>query len=597
MSKQASVLDVNHTLSVCQNRCNDLGINVRYCRKAKTAYTNGTDIVLPMVTHPTTPESMDILYGMVIHECGHHLRPQAFRILNTARPPDHLCALFNITEDDGMERDRAMEWKGDCKALSMMNSLILEEVGDRWAEHWSTPVPKGTPKQDPAPVASMVIGQLSRLEWDYMSGPYTKQLLAKLPKPVGELVNELEDEGWTRRFRATTSPQETWDLAVDLAKRLYPNNDPDEYEKIRKAGTAGASDPNAKPRDSKGDTMADAHGKLEQKGSKGEKSKEGEGETISWKDCVLSEHNEWSPDSPGGSLGITWEDRIQTGGVGIMPTKLVNVIDMSTNDATMASRGDLASRYMPTNGASRVLANQIRRYIQAKARSIVTRDKMHGKLDRASIVKLALPPIDGGEYNKKIFYDQRKHTIKDTAIFVLVDWSGSMAGAKMKYAADAAQRLVHTFDRVLNIPVALAAFSNKNTQCDIGYIKPYNTRGMSAEEIAKRFAKFKGYSSGNDDADSVNWAWHQILKRKESRKILIVLSDGAPAGAWKGHSDDALRHVTKAVEKDGRVELYGVGVCSQAVKRYYTNWRYLKSPDQINETLFNLIKEGDNVKR
>ena len=595
---KSTVLDVNHVLSVCQRRCADHGISVRFDSKADTAYTDGTNIVLPIPCHPIDKDALDTLYGMVIHETGHHLRPEAFNILNAARPPTHLSCLFNITEDDGMERERALAWKGDRVALAHMNALLIEEIAVKWAEHFNQPVLAGTPKQDPAPVAAMTLGQLSRLQWDDESGTYIKKLLAMLPTEVSKLVTELEDEGWVRRFRATATPAQTWDLAVDLAKRLYPNNKEEEYEEIREAGHKGADTRNGTPRDTTSDTMGDAQGKPEaSKDKDGAKASDSDGETISWKDCVVSEHkhNEKGNEEPG-NLGITWKGRVKRGGVAIMPPNKVNVVDMSTFQQGNQNPRDWRS-YMPKNEQTRSFATRIRRYIQARARSVVERDRLHGKLDRSSIVKLALPPIDGGEYNKKIFYTQRKHTMKDTAIFVLVDWSGSMNGHKMVYAADAAQRLVHTFDRVLNVPVALAAFSNKRSICDVGYIKPWNTRGMTEEEIAKRFGRFREYTSGNDDADAVNWAWHQILKRKEKRKILIVLSDGAPAGAWKGHAADALELVTKSVEKDGRVELYGVGICSNAVEDYYTNWKYLKDPSQINETLFNLIKEGDNGKR
>ena len=296
-----------------------------------------------------------------------------------------------------------------------------------------------------------------------------------------------------------------------------------------------------------------------------------------------------------GSIGFDWKDyKVNTQGVCLMPTNMVNVIDLAKSKRHIDHYR--YSRYLPTDANNRQFANRMRRYIQAKARSTVEKEKYHGKLDKGALVRLALPPIDGGEYNKRIFYDQRKHTMKDTAIFVLTDWSGSMCGTKMRHAADASQRLVYVFDRVLNVPVALAAFSNGRSVCDVGYIKKYGTRGISAEEIAKRFERFSHWTSANDDADALNWAWHEILKRKEHRKILIVLSDGAPTGAWRGHGHSALKYVTKAVEQDGRVELYGVGIQSQAVENYYTNNIVLHDAEEINSTLFNIIKDGNNVK-
>ncbi|KKK83894.1 hypothetical protein LCGC14_2788810, partial [marine sediment metagenome] len=333
---------------------------------------------------------------------------------------------------------------------------------------------------------------------------------------------------------------------------------------------------------------------------KAKASPEDEGKVVHWKDMVLSEHTEWKPRDPqseAGNVGIDWTGISSGSTVGLMPLHMINVIDLAKEPDNSHSGEEDRKRYMPSDGAAAQFGNQIRRSLQALGRSRVTRHKLHGKLDRSSIVKLLLPPIDGGEYNKKIFYQQEKHTMKDTCIFVLTDWSGSMKGAKMRSAADASQRLVYVMERILKIPVALACFSNRDTECDIGYIKPFGTRGLTAEEIAHRFAKFRAFTSANNDADAVHWAWTQIRKRHEDRKILIVLSDGCPAGSWIGSSYDNLHHVVDAITKDGHVELYGVGIHSGAVKKYYPHYKILSGPDEINATLFNLIKDGDKLRR
>jgi hypothetical protein len=609
MSREAHPAQVDKLLTIAQARCEDLNVTVRFDYRAKTAYTNGSDIVLPKVGQPITEDALDTLYGQIIHETGHHLRPEAFKILKSAKPPEHLCALFNIVEDDGMERERAEEWRGDAKALSIMNEILIRELGDTWKENANMSEENG---QDPAPLACLALNQLSRLQWDTVSDVACSQFIDILPPHSKKLLTELESEGYVTKLRATKTPHDTWDLAVDLAKRLYPEEEKqDEYEEIREAGHSMAGE-----RDDSESTFDDAQSASEDNNS-GDGSGEGsavsgtgedgegtdeasadQGETVSWEHCVLSEHNEWSPNNPGGPLGITWAGKDLTGGCALAPTNLINVVDLGKSKANINGSGYWRGgwqEYMPTDANSRAFANKIRRYIQAQARSVVRKDREHGKIDRGNLHRLAMPMIDNGAWNKKIFYDQRKHTMKDTAIFVLVDWSGSMMGQKMKFAADAAQRLVWCFDRVLNVPVALAAFSDRQSFCDIGYIKPYNTRGMPAEEIAKRFAKFGAYTSGNNDADSVNWAYHQILKRKETRKLLLVVSDGAPAGAWKGHAHDSLLLATRTIEKDPRVELYGLGVRDNSVQQYYTNHQVVWDEHDISPALFNMIKDGDKT--
>ncbi len=191
-----------------------------------------------------------------------------------------------------------------------------------------------------------------------------------------------------------------------------------------------------------------------------------------------------------------------------------------------------------------------------------------------------------------MFYTFEKKKALNTCIHVLTDWSGSMQGEKMVYAADASGRLVYVFDRVLRVPVQLAAFTNGHSCCDIGVIKRFNQRSMSPRQIAENFSKFYKYSSANNDADAVMWAYYELMKRKEERKILIVISDGCPAGHWSGSAHANLEFVTKLIEKHNDVELYGVGIKSTAVENYYTNFKILHETSEINSTLFEIIKQG-----
>ena len=604
----AHPVEIDKILTIAQARCEDLGISVRFDSMAETAYTDGRNIVLPTVNQPVSVDSLDTLYGQIIHETGHHLRPDAFKILRAAKPPAHLAALYNIVEDDGMERERALEWRGDAKALSIMNDILIRELDDKWKANADLSEANG---QDPAPLAALAINQLSRLEWDTISDASAQRFINAMPPHAQQLITTLESEGWVHTVRSTKTPHDTWNVAVDLAKRLYPDDEEkqQEYEEIRDHGNSKQGvrddsdskfeDAQSKSRECQQDAANTTSTDVQVTDSDGtQEASKGEGATVGWEQCVISEHNEWHKDSGGGNLGITWKGRLPKQGAVLAPTNLINVVDMAKSRASDTRSYGYQSwqAYMPSDAHSRAFANKVRRYIQAQARSKIRKERETGRIDRSNLHRLAMPAIDGGQWNKKIFYDQTKHTMKDTAIFVLVDWSGSMMGEKMKFAADAAQRLVWCFDRVLNVPVALAAFSDRKSFCDIGYIKPYNTRGLPAETIARRFAQFFSYTSANNDGDSVHWAYHQLLKRRETRKILIVLSDGAPAGAWKyGNSDDTLTLATSMIEKDPRVELYGVGIKDESVKRYYTNYQVVWDVHDISPCLFNLIKDGDKT--
>jgi hypothetical protein len=591
-------------------------VTLEWRKGAKTAMTNGRNIILPPVKSPVTEDAMDKLYGFVIHECGHHSRPECFDIGNAVKKtaPEELMALFNITEDDGMEREVATAYSGDAIALGKQNAVVLREIAEAWGEaakEW----PEELTDQQVAPIAICALAQLSRMEWDSVSGSSRAAFFNSQHPSCKRLTDTLVTEGWVDKLMATKDPHDTWDLAVDLYKRLFPESDDDETEQCRDKGHAmelqdgTPEDGEGQERGVSGDDTPQRSEGQDGDGSEGSASDEdGEGEgksnqgaVVSWKDATLSEHNDWTPKELGtkpGNLGIDWTD-YQTGTTGLMPPKEINIVDCRGSDEEVEGRSlggyrdGSPSTFMPDNSQARAFGNQIRRFLQAQRRTRVQRERYRGRIDKSSLIKLALPPVDGGEWNKKLFYDHTKRKEMDTCILVLTDWSGSMLGSKMVHAADASGRLVHVFDRVLKVPVQLAAFTNAQSRCDIGLIKGFNDRSMNAQDIANGFSKFYKYSSANNDADAVMWAYRELKKRKEERRILIVLSDGCPAGSWIGSGSSNLSMVTEQIEKEGQIELYGVGIESDAVETYYSNTEVLESSEEINAALFNIIKKGD----
>lgn len=595
-----NVIELDRITQILQRRCEDLNVTLTWSQYASTASTNGHNITLPSVKLPVTRQAMDKLYGFVIHEAGHHSRPDAFDILNSAQPNEAMCALMNIVEDDGMEREVGTAYLGDGIALGKGNNAILHEIADNWANKAITDKwPAVLTTEQAAPMAVCAIGQLSRLEWDGMSTSARAKFFNTMHPSTKKLRDELVVEGWVNKFQATTNPHECWDVAVDLYKRLYPDADDDETEDKRAKGHAKAGPPAPSGNSEGGDGTNGDVPKSEEEGDTDAKNKPGQGMVVSWKDAVISEHNEWQAKPDGavpGNIGIDWAD-YQKGSVGLMPQNLVNVMNCRTKQFKPESVNDYGNcgtpeSFMPDNSQARAFGNQVRRYLQSLTRTRVVSEKYHGRINKAALTKLIMPPIDGGEWNKKLFYSMEEQRGKDTCIQVLTDWSGSMQGDKMIYAADASGRLVQVFDRVLRMPVQLAAFTNGRTRCDIGLIKGFNDRSMSPLDIATAFSRFYKFSSANNDADSVMWGYNQLLRRKEQRKILIVLSDGAPAGQWAGSGKSNLTHVCKSIQKEGKVELYGVGICSDAVLQYYENSQVLNSADEINNTLFNIIKKG-----
>jgi cobalamin biosynthesis protein CobT len=207
-----------------------------------------------------------------------------------------------------------------------------------------------------------------------------------------------------------------------------------------------------------------------------------------------------------------------------------------------------------------------------------------------------MPPVDNGNWNRKIFYDHNSARALNTAVHILVDWSGSMSGEKQKFAAASAMRAANVFGRCLLMPVMVSSFTTHCTKSDIAILKHFDTP-RSDKAMAEDFANWTKWSGGNNDADAVMWAYRRLNERKEPRKLLIVMSDGAPAGAYKGNSHDALLAATRHIQDTTDTELFGLGIKSKAVELYYDNYEIVNQLEDINGALLDVLKRSVSYER
>ncbi len=585
----ASVLDVDKITEICRRRAEKHEITVKWCKKASTASTNSIgQITLPVIKQPITKDDLTKTHMYVVHECGHLLRPEAFEICKKEQPSPELHSIYNIVEDDGMERDMANRHLGDAKVLGQGNVLICESGKEFWldkVQQWRTNGDTFT-EDSLKPMITIALNQLSRRSWDGWSRDAVDEWLRVMPEEGQPLLTALVKEGWVEKFRATKTPYDTWDVACALFDRLYPDGVPeDKPTPDIKAESDMIIEEDVGSSASKEEGVSETEDQTQQ------------GYVVNWQDAVISDHPEGNA---GGAMGITWEGKEHKQQIAIRPDHLNTIYDLTKDnmkevlDEAMPwnSKGKAAKWFMMKDKAGRALANRIRRYVQSQTRSKFKSDQKHGRLDKRSLMRVALPPIDKGEWNKKIFYTRNNKRALNTAIHILVDWSGSMQGDKQIYAAMATQRAAEVFSRSLRIPTMISSFTNGITNSDIGIIKHFD-KPATEKQIAARFGQWYRVMSANADADAVMWAYNRLRKRKEPRKLLIVLSDGAPASCYAyGSSHDSLMAAVNRIEHEGKVEVFGLGIKSDAVSEYYRNHQVIREPEDINEALLNVLKEG-----
>ena len=189
------------------------------------------------------------------------------------------------------------------------------------------------------------------------------------------------------------------------------------------------------------------------------------------------------------------------------------------------------------------LANKLQRKLMAQQNRSWNFDLEEGILDSSKLTRVIMDP-----YNSLSFKKEKNTDFKDTLVTLLIDNSGSMRGKPISVAAICADILSRTLERC-SVKVEILGFTTKHWKGGssrekwMKNNKPVNPGRLndlrhiiykSAEtpwrQARKNIALMlkEGLLKENIDGEALKWAHNKILKRKEERKILMVISDGAP---------------------------------------------------------------------
>lgn len=87
-------------------------------------------------------------------------------------------------------------------------------------------------------------------------------------------------------------------------------------------------------------------------------------------------------------------------------------------------------------------------------------------------------------------------------------------------------------------------------------------------------------------------AAERLLSRKEKNKVMIVLSDGQPAGNYGGSGSDYLRYICDKIETETPIQLHGIGIQSDAVGKFYKSNETIYNLSQLEPALLNVLKRN-----
>ena len=262
------------------------------------------------------------------------------------------------------------------------------------------------------------------------------------------------------------------------------------------------------------------------------------------------------------------------------------------------------------------IANRLQRKLLAQQNRHWEFNTEEGFLDTSRLSKIIANPN-----NKLSFKIEKEIEFKDTIVSLLIDNSGSMRGRPITVAALCSDILARTLERCL-IKTEILGFTTKawkggeSREIWIKNGKPSNPGRLndlrhiiykSADAPWRRSKKNlglllrEGILKENVDGEALKWAFKRLEYRYEKRKILIVISDGAPVDDSTlsvnpgNYLEKNLRDVIKHIENRTNVELIAIGI-GHDVSRYYSKAVTIMDVDQLGEVLLQELSDVFSTK-
>ncbi|WBU52593.1 cobaltochelatase subunit CobT [Paracoccus sp. SCSIO 75233] len=264
-------------------------------------------------------------------------------------------------------------------------------------------------------------------------------------------------------------------------------------------------------------------------------------------------------------------------------------------------RAYLDKQLDPLRGAVSRLANKLQRRLLAQQNRSWEFDKEEGVLDAGRLARVVANPTTPLSF--KVEHDTE---FRDTVVTLLLDNSGSMRGRPISIAAICADVLARTLERC-NVKVEILGFTTrawKGGQSREAWLKDnrpatpgrlndlrhiiYKSADAPWRRVRPNLGLMmkEGLLKENIDGEALEWSYKRLVRRSEARKILMVISDGAPVDDSTlsvnpaNYLEKHLRDVIEMIEKRRQVELLAIGI-GHDVTRYYERAVTITDAEQL----------------
>jgi len=289
--------------------------------------------------------------------------------------------------------------------------------------------------------------------------------------------------------------------------------------------------------------------------------------------------------------------------------EIVKAETLETVEEITKLRSNLDQQLVSFQDLITKLANKLQRQLLAKQNRSWEFDLEEGLLDSSKLTRVVMDPHHSLSFKKEKDLD-----FKDTVVTLLIDNSGSMRGRPITIAALCADILSRTLERC-SVKVEILGFTTKNWKGgksreywnnnnkprnpgrlnDLMHIiyKNADTQWRQSKKNLGLMLK-EGLLKENIDGEAISWAFSRLKKREEERKILMVISDGAPVddSTLSVNSGDYLekhlKKMVKFIENKTDIEILAIGI-GHDVSRYYTKAIKITDVQELGDVMIDQL--------
>ena len=291
--------------------------------------------------------------------------------------------------------------------------------------------------------------------------------------------------------------------------------------------------------------------------------------------------------------------------------EVIKAEDLESDEELTRLRTSLDQLLIQLKNFISKLANKLQRKLLAKQNRSWDFDLEEGTLDTSKLTRIIIDP-----FNSLSFKKEKETNFKDTLVTILIDNSGSMRGKPISVAAICADILSRTLERC-SVKVEVLGFTTKHWKGGLSREKWTNNKKpkfpgrlndlrhiiyKSADTPWRQAKKNmglmlkEGLLKENIDGEALRWAFNKTNKRKEERKILMVISDGAPvddstlSANLSNYLENDLKNTVNLIEQLSSIELLAIGI-GHDVKRYYKKAVKITDVQDLGDVMINQLTD------